>query len=95
MEVEDHNVDFLDVDRKVKNNMPKFRKIPVTIEAIRIKCEMTVKTLEGTMTGNPGDWMITGVKGEQYFCKDEIFRLTYEPVDDESEKAFLRVKDGH
>ena len=28
----------------------------------------------------PGDWIITGVKGEMYPCKDEIFRLTYEPV---------------
>lgn len=28
-----------------------------------------------------GDWIITGVKGEKYPCKDEIFRMTYEPVD--------------
>ena len=28
----------------------------------------------------PGDWIITGVAGEMYPCKDEIFRLTYEPV---------------
>ena len=28
----------------------------------------------------PGDWIITGVQGEMYPCKDEIFRLTYEPV---------------
>lgn len=27
-----------------------------------------------------GDWIIRGVKGEHYPCKDEIFRLTYEPV---------------
>ena len=27
-----------------------------------------------------GDWIIRGVKGEIYPCKDEIFRLTYEPV---------------
>ena len=30
----------------------------------------------------PGDWIITGVAGEMYPCKDEIFRLTYEPADD-------------
>jgi len=29
----------------------------------------------------PGDWIITGVKGETYPCKDEIFRETYEPFE--------------
>lgn len=29
---------------------------------------------------HPGDWIITGVRGEKYPCKDEIFRQTYEPV---------------
>ncbi|MBW4478653.1 MAG: hypothetical protein KME54_17775 [Tolypothrix brevis GSE-NOS-MK-07-07A] len=58
----------------------KFRKKPVIIEAVQIDNRMTVETLEGTMTGNPGDWLITGIKGELYFCKDDIFQLTYEPV---------------
>ena len=78
--------------------MPKFRKKPVVIEATRITRVMTVTTLEGVMTGNTGDWLITGVKGEQYFCKDNIFRMTYEPTDHESDKALLRVTaymDGH
>ena len=39
-----------------------------------------VKTLEGGHIVSPGDWIIKGVKGEHYPCKDEIFRLTYEPV---------------
>lgn len=71
--------------------MAKFRKKPVTIEAIRISRPMAVETLEGTMRGNPGDWLITGVKGEQYFCKDEIFKETYEPVDEEG-RALMEVK---
>ena len=60
--------------------MPKYRKKPVVIEAVQIKNRMTVETLEGTMTGEPGDWLITGVNGEQYFCKDDIFKKTYELV---------------
>ncbi len=28
-----------------------------------------------------GDWIITGVRGEYYPVKDDIFKLTYEPVD--------------
>lgn len=60
--------------------MPKFRKKPVVIEATKLTRKMTVKTLEGTMIGDVGDWLITGVKGEQYFCKDDIFKMTYEEV---------------
>jgi len=25
------------------------------------------------MVGNPGDWLITGVAGERYPCRDDIF----------------------
>jgi hypothetical protein len=32
----------------------------------------------------PGDWIITGVKGEIYACKDDVFTLTYEPVGEPS-----------
>ena len=37
-----------------------------------------IQTLEGVMRGNPGDWLIRGVKGELYPCKDDIFRQTYD-----------------
>lgn len=45
-----------------------------------------VETLEGVMWVSPGDWIITGVRGEQYPCKPDIFAQTYEPVveDDQS-----------
>ena len=39
-----------------------------------------IRTLEGTMTASPGDWIIRGVKGELYPIRDDIFRETYEPV---------------
>jgi len=39
---------------------------------------LTVTTLEGKMTCNPGDWIIKGVKGEFYPCKHDIFVATYE-----------------
>lgn len=32
------------------------------------------------MTASVGDYIITGVNGEQYPCKPDIFRKTYEPV---------------
>lgn len=39
-----------------------------------------VHTLEGVMRMEPNDWLITGVKGEKYPCKPDIFDATYEPV---------------
>lgn len=39
-----------------------------------------IKTLEGTMRADRGDWIIQGVKGEIYPCKPDIFAATYEPV---------------
>lgn len=37
-----------------------------------------IKTLEGTMVADMGDWIIRGVKGEYYPCKPDIFEATYE-----------------
>ena len=42
---------------------------------------LTIKTLEGTMTCQSGDWIIKGVKGEFYPCKPDIFEATYEQVE--------------
>jgi len=39
-----------------------------------------VETLEGGHIVCPGDWIITGVKGEHYPCKPDIFDVTYEQV---------------
>jgi len=39
-----------------------------------------IHTLEGEMAMHHGDWVIEGVKGEHYPCKDDIFRATYEAV---------------
>lgn len=68
--------------------MPKFRKKPVVIEAVRLNQSMTVTTLEGIMTGDKGDWLITGVEGEQYFCKDSIFQKTYEAEGIDDDRLF-------
>lgn len=40
-----------------------------------------IDTLEGGHTVCPGDWIITGVQGEVYPCKPDIFEATYEPAD--------------
>lgn len=39
-----------------------------------------IDTLEGGHIVCPGDWIITGVNGERYPCKPDIFVKTYEQV---------------
>jgi len=58
----------------------KFRKKPVVIEAYQTDKELEIETLEGTMHASIGDWIITGVKGEPYPCKPDVFEKTYEPA---------------
>ena len=78
----------------------KFRKRPIVVEAVRFRGEdlqamelglsqkfdgqWTIQTLEGTMRCNPGDWIVTGIKGERYPVAPGIFAATYEPVEQPS-----------
>lgn len=39
-----------------------------------------ITTLEGNMKVSPGDYIITGIKGEKYPCKPEIFEACYDLV---------------
>ena len=41
-----------------------------------------VETLEGGHIACSGDWIITGVKGEHYPIKPDIFEDTYDRVED-------------
>ena len=70
----------------------RYRKKPVVIEAKQLTEVTFIHTLEGTMQGNPGDWLIKGVQGEMYPCKPDIFAATYEPVKEETDKGDTSVK---
>ena len=41
-----------------------------------------IETLEGGHIVSPGDWIITGIAGEKYPCKPDIFVATYDLVED-------------
>ena len=43
---------------------------------------MDIKTPEGTMRANDGDYIIKGINGEIYPCKPDIFEKTYEVADE-------------
>ena len=66
----------------MNTNVKKYRKKPVVIEAYRTDKEIIIHTLEGDMTASIGDYIITGVNGEQYPCKPDIFEKTYELVNE-------------
>lgn len=44
---------------------------------------VSIDTLEGEIKASIGDYIIRGVNGEYYPCKPDIFRKTYEPVEEE------------
>jgi hypothetical protein len=70
-------------DITLKPQVKRYRKKPVIVEAYQTDKELIIHTLEGDMKANVGDYIITGVKGEQYPCKPDIFYATYEAVESE------------
>jgi len=72
----------------------KYRKKPVVVEATQWfkmgdhpaviynhNSVPTIRTPEGELFVPPGYYIITGVKGEHYPCKPDIFEMTYERVE--------------
>ena len=49
--------------------------------ALHETANLFIRTLEGEMMAEPGDWVIKGVAGEFYPCKPHIFAATYEPAE--------------
>lgn len=54
-------------------NYRKFRKKPIVIEAYQTDKEIIIETMEGPLKASPGDWIITGIRGEKYPCKPDVF----------------------
>lgn len=51
------------------------------VHATRPADGIFIRTLEGLMLANAGDWIIKGLRGEFYPCKPDIFAATYEPAE--------------
>lgn len=60
------------------------RKLPVVVGAVRMPWPFEVQTPEGVMRGEPGDYLLRGIKGELYPCKNDIFEQTYELARDDT-----------
>ena len=57
-----------------------YRKKPAIVKAYRTPVAKYIDTLEGIMKADEGDYIITGVEGEQYPCKPSVFEKSYEEV---------------
>lgn len=71
--------------KKAATDRKNRKKRRIFFELDNGEIAIMIKTLEGTMTARSGDWIIRGVEGEIYPCKDSVFMATYEPVHPESE----------
>lgn len=60
------------------------RKKPIEIVYHIAQEQEQIKTLEGVMTANIGDYVITGVNGEIYPCKPDIFLKSYDIIKEEN-----------
>lgn len=59
--------------------MKTYRKIS-TVTAESLPYTFQIETLEGIMKGKKGDYRVTGVMGEQWVVRKDIFEKTYEEV---------------
>lgn len=53
-------------------------KKPLRVKCVQINEPFTVETMEGTLQGKSGDWLMVGVEGEMYAIDNDIFRKTYD-----------------
>jgi hypothetical protein len=70
-----------------------YRKKPIVVRAYRTHEAFDIETLEGTMHADIGDWIITGIRGERYPCKPDIFEATYELAPDHVEDKIAAIRE--
>lgn len=63
----------------IKNGKAKVDFVNSLHRAIPV---LRITTLEDIMTANQGDYIIQGIQGEIYPCKQDIFEATYVNIDD-------------
>lgn len=56
-------------------------KLPIPVVAKKMRDAFEVQTLEGTVTGKPGDFLVTGPHGESWPVAAHIFEATYQRLE--------------
>lgn len=81
---QDYALETVKLGLELIQNFSEYKKIvhkPNKLVAYETKEEQYLVTLNGIVKTNPGDWIITGVNGEQYPCDPEIFKQLYDIVE--------------
>lgn len=81
---QDYALETVKLGLELIQNFSEYKKIvhkPNQLVAYETKEEQYLVTLNGIVKTNPGDWIITGVNGEQYPCDPEIFKQLYDIVE--------------
>ncbi|MBT8184286.1 MAG: PGDYG domain-containing protein [Eudoraea sp.] len=52
-------------------------KKPIRVKCFQMQQPFKVETMEGTLEGKAGDWLMVGIHGEMYPIDQEIFQQTY------------------
>lgn len=60
-----------------KNGWFKVSKKPVQVKAKKVESEKFIQTLEGEIKANIGDYIIKGVRDEEYPIKPKLFNKNY------------------
>jgi hypothetical protein len=56
-------------------------KRPVVVGACQVlEGPFQVQAIEGLLTGQPGDYVMKGIKGEIYICAKQIFEESYDLI---------------
>lgn len=60
----------------------------IPIRCCQIYQPFVVKTMEGILVGQPGDYLMVGVKNELYPCSQEVFNKSYTFIDQDEKLYF-------
>jgi hypothetical protein len=64
-----------------------YRKKPIVIKAKQMKESFECKTLEGTLKGNATDYLVVGIKGENYPVRKDIYPVRKDIFDETYEEV--------
>lgn len=73
--------------------MAKYRSKTFVVDAAEARQTEQIQTTEGTLTAQPGDWIVTGVRGERYPVKPDSFEAMFEPAEEGRREQRDRERD--
>lgn len=68
---------------KFKGKFRKCLKKPIAVQAVQMKNDFFVTTMEGRVEGKKGDYLMIGIGDERYPCNKEIFEKSYDFMESE------------